>query len=110
MAEMLQCLVNYFGLPMDDEGRPLRYYSYQVVGGPGLEEGSGVASITCLAAGDLHEILPIYQSFHVVLEGGAAAAIGKAVRYLDSFHSEDRLRKVTAGVSRQAGIRVSAIR
>jgi hypothetical protein len=30
----------------------------------------------------------------VAREGGAAAAIEKAVRYLDAFHSEDRLRKV----------------
>jgi hypothetical protein len=93
-VEMLQCLVNYFGFSADNEGRPLRYYSYQVVGGPGPADGSGAASITLLAAGDPHEIYQIIQNFHVVREGGAVAAIEKAVHYLDSFHAEDRLRKV----------------
>jgi hypothetical protein len=94
MAEMMHCLVNYFGFGADGRGRPLRYYSYHVVGGPGPTDGSGAASITLLAAGDPHEIYQIYQNFHVVGEGGAAAAIEKAVHYLDSFHAEDRLRKV----------------
>lgn len=108
MMEMLQCLVNYFGLPTDEQGRPLRYYSYQVIGGPGPVVGSGGASITLLAASDSNEISQIYQHFHVVQAGGAAAAIEKAVSYLDSFHSEDRLRKVRTAVSRQAGFSFSA--
>ena len=94
MVEMMHCLVNYFGFSVDDQGRPLRYYSYHVVGGPGPTDGSGAASITLLAAGDPHEIYQIIQHFHVVREGGAVAAIERAVRYLDSFHAEDRLRKV----------------
>ena len=96
MAEMMHCLVNYFGFGADGRGRPLRYYSYHVVGGPGpgLVDGSGAASITLLAAGDPYEICHILQHFHVVAEGGAAAAIEKAVHYLDAFHAEDRLRKV----------------
>jgi hypothetical protein len=108
MSEMLQCLVNYFGLPTDDQGRPLRYYSYQIVGGPGPVAGSGVASITVLAAGDSHEIYRIYQNFHVAQKGGAGAAIEKAVHYLDAFHSEDRLRKVRTSASRQPSFSVSA--
>ena len=94
MTEMMHCLVNYFGFAADNQGRPLRYYSYHVVGGPGPVDGSGAASITLLAAGDPHEIYPIMQHFHVAREGGAAAAIEKAVHYLDSFHEDDRLHKV----------------
>jgi len=48
------------------------------VGGPGPTDGSGAASITLLAAGDPHEVYQIIQYFHVVREGGAAAAIEKA--------------------------------
>ncbi|HTT92912.1 MAG TPA: hypothetical protein VMF65_25380 [Acidimicrobiales bacterium] len=110
MTNMLQCLVNYFGLRADEQGRPLRYYSYQVIGGSGPGNGSGVASITLLATGDFPELYPIYQNFHVVPEGGAAAAIEKAVRYLDSFHSEDRLQKVRTEVAQQFAFGVSAKR
>jgi hypothetical protein len=52
MTEMMHCLVNYFGFRADGQGRPLRYYSYHVVGGPGPADGAGAASITLLAAGD----------------------------------------------------------
>jgi hypothetical protein len=93
-AEMMHCLVNYFGFNLDGEGRPMRYYSYHVVGGPGSADGSGAASITLLAAGDPYEIYQILQHFHVVRRGGAVVAIEKAVHYVDSFHAEDRLRKV----------------
>ncbi|HTU21145.1 MAG TPA: hypothetical protein VMG10_24035 [Gemmataceae bacterium] len=102
MVGMVQCLVSYFGFTADEQRRPLRYYSYQVIGGPGPAKGSGVASITLLAAGDPHEIYQIYQNFHVVHQGGAAAAIEKAIRYLDSFHSGDRLRQVRTEVARQS--------
>src|SRR5262249_27936904 len=108
MAEMLQCMVNYFGLPMDAQGRPLRFYSYQVIGGPGPVAGSGVSSIPRLAAGHPPEVYPIYQKLHVVREGGPAAAIEKAVRYLDSFHSEDRLKKARTAASRPVFFKVSA--
>ncbi|HEY7312874.1 MAG TPA: hypothetical protein VH643_26155 [Gemmataceae bacterium] len=109
MAEMMHCLVNYFGYSSDDQGRPLRYYSYHVVGGPGPTDGSGSASITLLAAGDPHEIYQIIQHFHVVREGGAVAAIERAVRYLDSFHAEDRLRKVRTEPLGSPGLAFSAL-
>ncbi len=32
--------------------------------------------------------------FHAVREGGPAAAIARAVRYLDAYHEQDRLQKV----------------
>jgi hypothetical protein len=94
MPEMFDCLVNYFSLNTDDEGMPRRYFSYHVVGGPGPTDDSGVAVVTTLAAYNSNEICESCQNFHVARTGGPAAAIDKALRYLDAYHGGENLRKV----------------
>jgi hypothetical protein len=56
-----------------------------------------VASIATLAVFDPSERCDYCAVFHAVQEGGPAAAIVKAIRYLDAYHEEDRLRKVQTG-------------
>ena len=93
MNRIMDCLVSYFGL--DENGRPTyrRYFCYHIVAGPGPTVGSGVASITTLAVYDKHERCTSCQHFHAVDAGGPAAAMTKALRYLDAYHSRDRLRR-----------------
>ncbi len=90
--EMVDCMANYFGF--DDEGELNRYFCYHVIGGPGPRPGSGVASIALIAVNDKTERCIGCQDFQVVETGGPAAAVAKALRYLDAYHDEDRLRKV----------------
>ena len=49
MAEMIDCMVNYFGGNGESEGVPRRYYCYLVVAGPGPTDEAGVATISTLA-------------------------------------------------------------
>ncbi len=100
MAEMMDCLVNYFSPDATEGGVPRRYFSYHVVAGPGPTPGSGVASIATLAVFDPAERCGFCTLFHAAREGGPAAAIAKAVHYLDAFHEEDHLRKVQSTVRR----------
>jgi hypothetical protein len=97
-VEMMDCLVNYFSLNVGEDGVPRRYYSYHVVAGPGPTPGSGVASIATLAVFDPGERCDYCQVFHAVQQGGPAAAIARAVRYLDALHEELRLRKVQTAI------------
>ena len=94
MKRILDCLVSYFGL--DEKGRPSyrRYFCYHIVAGPGPTAGSGVASITTLAIYDENERCTSCQNFHAVDTGGPAAAITRALRYLNAYHGKDRLRRV----------------
>lgn len=94
MAEIMDCLVNYFSLDSREDGMPRRYLSYHIVAGPGPTPDSGVASIATLATYHPNGHCGYCQVFHAVREGGPAAAIVKAIRYLDAYHEEDRLRKV----------------
>jgi hypothetical protein len=94
MAEIMDCLVNYFSFDAGEDGMPRRYYSYHIVAGPGPNPDSGVASIATLALFHPSERCDYCTVFHAVPAGGPAAAIAKAIRYLDAFHEEDRLRKV----------------
>jgi rhodanese-related sulfurtransferase len=98
MSQLLDCLVNYFGHNEDGAGMPSRYFVYHVVGGPGATEGAGVAVVHTLAVYAGGERCESCQDFHVVREGGPAAAIDKALRYLDAFHGGDRLRKVRTAI------------
>lgn len=98
MAELMDCLVNYFSHNADEGGMPRRYYSYLVVGGPGATAAAGVATITPLAVHDGGERGALGQNFHVVKEGGPAAAIAKALHYLDAYHQGERLWKVQTPV------------
>jgi hypothetical protein len=98
MTSILDCLVSYFGL--DEAGQPTyrRYFCYHVVAGPGPTAGSGVASITTLAIYNDAERCTSCQNFHVVDTGGPAAALAKALQYLESYHDQDRLRKVQSDI------------
>ena len=94
MSEIMDCLVNYFSLNVGEDGVPRRYFSYHIVAGPGPTPDSGVASIATLAVFHPSEHCDYCTVFHAVQQGGPAAAIVKAIRYLDAYHEEDRLRKV----------------
>jgi hypothetical protein len=100
MAEMLDCLVNYFSADTNDEGLPRRYLSYHVVAGPGPSSEGGVASITSLVAYDEVEICNTCERVFAVKAGGPAAAIEQALLYMDAYHEGDRLRKVQSEVRR----------
>jgi hypothetical protein len=98
MAEIMDCLVNYFSLNTGEDGVPRRYFSYHIVAGPGPTPDSGVASIDTLAVFHPSARCTSCPVFHAVEEGGPAAAIVKAVRFLDAYHEEDRLRKVQTAI------------
>ena len=98
MSEIMDCLVNYFSLNTDERGIPRRYFSYHIVAGPGPTSDSGVASIATRAVYDPSERCDYCAVFHAVQEGGPSAAIVKAIRYLDAYHEEDRLRKVQTAI------------
>jgi hypothetical protein len=98
MKRVVDCLVSYFGL--DEEGRPTcqRYFCYHIVAGPGPTTGAGVASVTTLAVHDEAERCTYCQKFHTAEAGGPAAALAEAIRYLDAYHGQDRLRKVQSDI------------
>jgi hypothetical protein len=100
MAEMFECLVNYFSADHNAEGMPRRYLSYHVVAGPGPVPGGGVASITPLAAFAENEICSTCERVFAVKSGGPAAAIEEALVYMDAYHEGDRLRKVQSEIRR----------
>jgi hypothetical protein len=100
MAEMLDCLVNYFSADSNVEGMPRRYLSYLVVAGPGPSPEGGVASITPLAAYDENGICDRCERVFAVKAGGSVAAIEEALVYMDAYHEGDRLRKVQSEIRR----------
>ncbi len=100
-GEIVDCLVSYFGF--DDNGEPNRYFCYHVIGGPGPTPGGGVASVVPLAIHDESERCVGCRKFHVAPTGGPAAAVDKALRYLDAYHEEDRLRKVQTALRDLSG-------
>jgi hypothetical protein len=98
MTRMPDRLVTYFGL--DEQERPTyrRCYQYHIVAGPEATTGAGVASIAMLAIHDDAERCTCCQHFHVVQQGGPAAAVAMAIRYLDAYHANDHVRKVQSDV------------
>jgi hypothetical protein len=98
MTRMLDCLVSYFSLNTDEAQVPRRYYCYHIIAGPGPTAESGVASIITLAIHDEAERCTSCQSFHVARAGGPAAALAKAIHYLDAYHRGDRVRKVQSEI------------
>jgi hypothetical protein len=96
MNEPIFCLVNYFGSATDETELPRRYFSYWIVGGPGPTAEGGAASITTLAFHSPDDRCVDCQIFHMVTSGGPAAAVAKAVEYLDTVHSGTGLRKMQA--------------
>ncbi|HEY7312878.1 MAG TPA: hypothetical protein VH643_26175 [Gemmataceae bacterium] len=100
MAEMLDCVVNYFSEDANAEGMPHRYLSYHVVAGPGPNPEGGIASITPLAAYDENAICGKCERVVAVKAGGPAAALEEALLYMDAYHEGDRLRKVQSEIRR----------
>jgi hypothetical protein len=98
MAEMLDCLVNYFSQETNDEGMPRRYLSYHVAAGPGPISEGGVASITPLAAYAENQICDTCERVFAVKTGGPAAALDEALIYMDAYHEGADLRKVQSEV------------
>jgi hypothetical protein len=98
MARMLDCLVNYFGLDETEKADFRRYFCYHVIGGPGPTEEAGVATITTLAVFNESERCTYCQTLHTVEQGGPAAAVAKAIRYLDDIHRRMHVQKVQTEV------------
>jgi hypothetical protein len=98
MTQIVDCVVNYFGL--DESERPgyRRYFCYHILAGPGPTTGAGVAWVEMLAVHDERERCTWCQNVHTVEEGGPAAALAAAVRYLDAYHRRDRVRKVQSDI------------
>jgi hypothetical protein len=95
---MLDCMVNYFGLDEDERPGYRRYICYHIVAGPGPTLGAGVASITTLAISDENERCTYCRHLHAVDTGGPAAALAKAIRYLDAYHGSDRVRRIQSAI------------
>ena len=93
MAEMLDCLVNYFSGETKEDGVPRLYVCYRVISGPGLTDAGAIAAITVLSANH-SGIWESCERFHAVQEGGPAAALALTLRYLDAFHDDHYMRKV----------------
>jgi hypothetical protein len=98
MKQILDCLVNYFGLEEDGQPASRRYYCYHLLAGPGPTAGAGVAAITTLALHDAAERCNSCQHFHLVETGGPAAAIAAAIHYLDAYHARDHVRKMQSAI------------
>ncbi len=97
MAEMLDCLVNYFSGDATENGTPRLYICYRLVAGPGVTPDGGVAIITVLAANH-SGVWEVAERFHAVSEGGPSAALAKTLRYLESFHDDQYARKVQSEI------------
>jgi hypothetical protein len=98
MAQMLDCLVNYFGLDENEQPGLRRYFAYHILAGPGPTSKSGVAWIVTLAVHDEAERCSYCQNVHKAETGGPAAAINMAIRYLDSYHANGHLRKIQSAI------------
>src|SRR5438552_17041869 len=94
MAEILDCLVNYFSADTNAEGMPRRYLSYHVVAGPGPRPEGGVASIRPLAAYDENEMCNTCKRAFPVSAGGPAAAIEQSLVCRGAYSASARLQKV----------------
>jgi hypothetical protein len=100
MAELLDCMVNYFGSDGDCDGVPRRYYCYHVVAGPGPDEGTGVATISTLAVHEGDRPCDYCQNCFFARAGGPKAALARALLSLDAYHDGHRLGKVVSQVRR----------
>jgi hypothetical protein len=109
MIPMLDCLVSYFGLNENERPGYRRYFCYHILAGPGPTTGSGVATITTLAIHHEAERCTSCQNFHMVGTGDPLAAIAAAIRYLDSYHECDHLRKVQSDFRGLAAIEPSVV-
>jgi hypothetical protein len=98
MSQLLDCMVNYFGLDEDEQPGPRRHFCYHILAGPGPTTGAGVATITTLAVHDEAFRCTYCQKLHSVEAGGPAAAMAAAVHYLDAYHEHDHLRKAQSDI------------
>jgi hypothetical protein len=96
MAELMDCMVNYFSLNNNGAGEPRRFYSYLVVAGPGPTDEAGVATITTLAIHGGDRPCDYCQNWFFAHAGGPKAALERALFYLDAFHDGRRLHKVVS--------------
>ncbi len=96
-GEMVDCLANYFGF--NDEGELTRYFCYHILGGPGPTPGAGVASIVLVSVyDDAQRCVGSCRDIQVVETGGPAAAVAKALHFLDAYHEGDGLRKMQSAL------------
>jgi hypothetical protein len=102
MAELLDCMVNYFSFNGNSAGGPSRYYCYLVVAGPGPTDETGVATITTLAVHQADKPCDYCTNYFFAPKGGSEAALVRALLYLDAYHERHRLRKVVSPVRRAA--------
>ena len=109
MAPILDCLVSYFGLDEDEQPTYRRYFCYHVVAGPGPTPGAGVAAVMTLAIHSDAERCTSCQHFHAVETGGPEGAIAAALRYLESYHQRDHLRRVRSAIRGLDGAGPSAV-
>jgi hypothetical protein len=98
MTQIVDCVVNYFGLDENDRPGYRRYFCYHILAGPGPTNGAGVAWVETLAIHDESERCTWCQNMHTVEAGGPAAALAAAVRYLDTYHQQDRVWKVQSDI------------
>jgi hypothetical protein len=110
MGQVLDCLVSYFGLAEDDRPGFRRYFCYHIIAGHGPTAESGVATITVLAVYDQSQRCTYCEDAHMVETGGPAAAIAAAIRYLDSYHERDHLRRVQSDIRGLDGDRLAVVR
>jgi hypothetical protein len=96
MAELMDCMVNYFSFNdnSNSKGEPYRYYCYLVVAGPGPIDEAGVATISTLAVHEGDKPCDYCQNSFFAPRGGPEAAMAQALLYLDEYHDGQRLRKV----------------
>jgi hypothetical protein len=98
MTRLLDCLVTYFGLDEAERPSSRRYYCYHVFAGPGPTTGTGLASIKTVATYDETERCLYSENVHLADAGGPAAALTKAINYLDAYHAEDHVRRVQSEI------------
>jgi hypothetical protein len=103
-------IVSYFSHEVDETGMPRRYFLYRILGTPGPTDEGGVASITMLAVYSERERCTSCQMVHAAPTGGPAAAVAKALRYLDAYHEGPNLRKVVSAIRGGAGTPVGSAR
>jgi hypothetical protein len=96
MAELLDCMVNYFSINDSGESPPRFYYCYLVVAGPGPTGEAGVATSTTLAVHSGDRPCESCQKTFFAHQGGPKAALAQALHYLDAFHEGQYLRKVVS--------------
>lgn len=91
-------VVTYFGI--DENGDPTfhRFVSFKVIGGPGPNEDSGLASIIPLAHSNTNDPFDPQQKFHTATSGGAPRAMEAALHYLDAYYDGGRWRKVESDI------------